>query len=75
MQALQNTKLSLARFRQMVFGAPTESKRNLLKPLSPPDATGGVSPNRRNFREATFGSFLVRTFHIMSDKQKVWNAI
>jgi hypothetical protein len=33
MQALQNTKLSLARFRQMVFGAPTESKRNLLKPL------------------------------------------
>ena len=31
MQALQNAKSSIKRLRQMLFGAPTESKRNLLK--------------------------------------------
>ena len=31
MQALQNAKTSIKRFRQMLFGAPTESKRNVLK--------------------------------------------
>ena len=30
MQALQNAKTSLKRFRQMLFGARTESKRNVL---------------------------------------------
>ena len=31
MQALQNAKSSIKRLRQMLFGAPTERKRNLLK--------------------------------------------
>lgn len=31
MQVLQNTKSSLRRFRQMLFGARTENKRNVLK--------------------------------------------
>lgn len=31
MQALQNAKTSVKRFRQMLFGAPTESQRNVLK--------------------------------------------
>lgn len=31
MQVLQNTKTSLRRFRQMLFGPRTESKRNVLK--------------------------------------------
>ncbi len=31
MQALQNAKTSIRRFRQMLFGAPTESQRNLLQ--------------------------------------------
>jgi hypothetical protein len=30
MQALQNAKTSLTRFRKMLFGAPTESKHKLL---------------------------------------------
>jgi hypothetical protein len=66
MQALQNTKLSLARFRQMVFGAPTESKRHLLKPLPQTDeipaaadaaapgetAAGETAPRRSESPEA-----------------------
>ena len=32
MQALQNAKTSIKRFRQMLFGARTESQRNVLKP-------------------------------------------
>ena len=31
MQALQNAKTSIKRFRQMLFGARTEHKRNVLK--------------------------------------------
>jgi transposase len=31
MQSLQNAKSSIKRLRQMLFGAPTESRRNLLK--------------------------------------------
>ncbi|MEF8699741.1 MAG: hypothetical protein V5B33_10585 [Candidatus Accumulibacter sp. UW20] len=57
MQALQNTKLSLARFRQMVFGAPTESKRNLLKPLPQTDeipaAADAAAPGETAPAEAT----------------------
>ncbi|MEF8700835.1 MAG: IS66 family transposase [Candidatus Accumulibacter sp. UW20] len=62
MQALQNTKLSLARFRQMVFGAPTESKRHLLKPLPQTDeipaaadaaAPGETAPGESAPAEAT----------------------
>ena len=34
MQLLQNTKSSLRRFRQMLFGARTEHKRNVLEPIS-----------------------------------------
>ena len=38
MRSLQNAKTSLARFRKMLFGASTESARNLIKKAS---ATGG----------------------------------
>ena len=33
MRALQNAKTSVKRFRQMLFGARTESKRNLFEEL------------------------------------------
>ena len=36
MRALQNAKTSLKRFRQMLFGASTESARNLIKGASTP---------------------------------------
>lgn len=38
MQLLQNTKSSLRRFRQMLFGARTENKRNVLKEHTGNDA-------------------------------------
>jgi transposase len=39
MRSLQNAKTSIKRFRQMLFGASTESARNLIKGAS---ATGGL---------------------------------
>lgn len=41
MLALQNAKTSIKRFRQMLFGARTESKRNVLKPHAAAAAAGG----------------------------------
>ena len=41
MQALQNAKTSVKRFRQMLFGAQTESKHNVLKDHTAAAATGG----------------------------------
>jgi|SRR2546423_1459761 len=37
-------------------------------------ATGGVSPNPRNFREAGFGSFFAPTFRTLLQKRKVLEA-
>jgi len=42
MQALQNAKTSIKRFRNMLFGASTESQRNLLPPLDA-SATGDAA--------------------------------
>ena len=43
MLGLQNAKTSIERLRHMIFGAPTESKRNVLKGLDA-SAPGGESP-------------------------------
>ena len=43
MLGLQNAKTSIKRLRHMIFGAPTESKRNVLKALET-SAPGGESP-------------------------------
>lgn len=47
MQSLQNAKTSIKRFRQMLFGASTESARNLIKGASAtgePPSTEGTPP-------------------------------
>ena len=43
MLGLQNAKTSIKRLRHMIFGAPTESRRNVLKALET-SAPGGESP-------------------------------
>ena len=43
MLTLQNAKTSLKRFRQMLFGARTESKSNLLKDQGAADAAGAAA--------------------------------
>lgn len=49
MQSLQNAKMSIKRFRQMLFGARTESQRNVLaehgaSAASDPPVTGDATP-------------------------------
>jgi len=53
MQALQNAKTSIKRFRQMLFGARTESKSNVLKDpgagaASDPPAAAAATPAQGN---------------------------
>jgi hypothetical protein len=55
MQALQNAKTSIKRFRQMLFGARTESQRNVLKQAGRCAGQQWAAGDARQFARDTAG--------------------